>query len=139
MIGRRRNSLEEPILRLQEELASARRERKEELRAYAEEVRVRSEESRAAIEESKVAIEESRAAIEESKAAIEESREFNREILLRNEKVYTHVIARLERLGERMDAGTAQLRENTEETRAQTKALLRLLDRFDGPSGMAAA
>ncbi len=54
----------------------------------------------------------------------EKTREFEREILLRNEKVYTGVIVRLEELGE-------ETRSNTEETRAQTKALLKLIDRLD--------
>jgi hypothetical protein len=62
----------------------------------------------------------------------EEARDFNREILLRNEKVYTDVLRRLER----MDEG---LRSNTEETRAQTKALLKLIDRFDPPGDAMAA
>lgn len=56
--------------------------------------------------------------------AVEETREFNREILLRNEKVYTGVIVRLEELSE-------ESRSSTEETKAQTKALLKLIDRFD--------
>ncbi|HEX8754008.1 MAG TPA: hypothetical protein VF731_11390 [Solirubrobacterales bacterium] len=62
----------------------------------------------------------------------EETREFNREILLRNEKVYTGVIRRLEK----MDEAT---RSNVEETRAQTKALLRLLDRLGPPGDSLAA
>ncbi len=62
----------------------------------------------------------------------EEMREFNREILLRNEKVYSNVIVRLEEMGK-------DIRSNTEETKAQTQALLRLIDRFDRPGGAAAA
>ena len=54
----------------------------------------------------------------------EETREFNREILLRNEKVYTRVLAELEE-------GRRQIQANTE-------AVLRLLDRFDNPGGAAA-
>lgn len=69
---------------------------------------------------------------EESERQWEKTREFNREILLRNEKVYTSAIAQLEE-------NTAQIRSNTEETRAQTQALLRLIDRFDRPGGAAAA
>jgi uncharacterized protein with HEPN domain len=61
----------------------------------------------------------------------EETREFNREILLRNEKVYTSVIAQMERLGEEIEEGRKQIRANTE-------AVLRLLDRFDNPGGAAA-
>jgi hypothetical protein len=69
---------------------------------------------------------------EESERQWEETREFNREILLRNEKVYTSMIAQLEK-------NTAQVHSNTEETRAQTRALLRLIDRFDEPRGPAVA
>jgi hypothetical protein len=60
----------------------------------------------------------------ESQRRDEEMREFNREILLRNEKVYTAMIAQLE--------------ENTEQTRANTKAVLSLLDRFNGSGGITA-
>lgn len=76
--------------------------------------------------------EESRASLEKLGAAVEEFREFNREILLRNEKVYTGVIARLEEMGE-------EIRSNTEETRAQTRALMRVLDRLDRLDGGTAA
>jgi hypothetical protein len=55
---------------------------------------------------------------------VEETREFNREILLRNEKVYTKLIAEIE--------------EGREQIRANTKAVLRLLDRFDEPGGASA-
>jgi hypothetical protein len=75
-------------------------------------------------EESKRYAEESQRREEESKRRAEETREFNREILLRNEKVYTSVIAQLE--------------ESTEQTRANTKAVLSLLDRFNDSDGLAA-
>jgi len=61
----------------------------------------------------------------------EKTREFEREILLRNEKVYTGVIVRLEELGEETRSNIEQTRSNTEETRAQTQALLKLIDRLD--------
>lgn len=48
----------------------------------------------------------------------EETREFNREILLRNEKVYTSVIAEME--------------EGRRQIRANTQAVLSMLDRFNG-------
>jgi vacuolar-type H+-ATPase subunit I/STV1 len=70
--------------------------------------------------------------MEASERRTEETREYNREILLRNEKVYTSVIARLEK-------NTAKIDSSIEETRAQTQALLRLIDRFDQPGGAAAA
>jgi hypothetical protein len=49
----------------------------------------------------------------------EETREFNREILLRNEKVYTGLIAEME--------------ESTRQLRANTQAVLSVLDRLNGP------
>ena len=55
-----------------------------------------------------------------SDAQTEETREFNREILLRNEKVFTSLIAQLE--------------ENTEQIRANTRAVLSVLDRLNGSS-----
>jgi hypothetical protein len=69
---------------------------------------------------------------EDAKRRDEEMREFNREILLRNERVYTSVIAQLEK-------NTARVHESTEETRAQTRALMTLIDRMDGSGGAAAA
>lgn len=62
----------------------------------------------------------------------EKTQEFNREILLRNEKVYTAMIAEMERHGR-------QIEENTARTRAGTEAILKLLDRFDDKPGGAAA
>lgn len=56
----------------------------------------------------------------ESRRRDEEFREFNREILLRNEKVYTSVIAE-------MEEGRKQIRANTE-------AVLSMLDRLNGSS-----
>jgi hypothetical protein len=61
----------------------------------------------------------------------EKTREFEREILFRNEKVYTSVVAEMERMAE-------ETRENTERTKAGTQAILRLLDRFDDSGGAAA-
>ena len=55
---------------------------------------------------------------EEFRELVEETREFNREILLRNEKVYTGAIAQME--------------ENTEQIRANAQAVLSMLDRFNG-------
>jgi vacuolar-type H+-ATPase subunit I/STV1 len=75
--------------------------------------------------------EESRRREERLERLEEETREFNREILLRNEKVYTSVLARLEEMGK-------EIQENTERTRAGTQAILRLLDRFDEPGGATA-
>jgi hypothetical protein len=50
----------------------------------------------------------------------EETREFNREILLRNEKVYTSVIAEME--------------EGRKQIQANTQAVLSVLDRLNGSS-----
>jgi hypothetical protein len=55
---------------------------------------------------------------EEFRELVEETREFNREILLRNEKVYTGVLVQME--------------ENTEQIRVNTQAVLSMLDRFNG-------
>jgi hypothetical protein len=136
MFGRRGKSLKELIGLQHEGLQELIRLQHEELRRWDEEARHRQEESRRRQEEweeeSRQWREESRQAMERSARAIEDFREFNREILLRNEKVYTSVLQRLELLAE-------EIREHRDETRAQTKALLRLLDRFDGPGGLAAA
>lgn len=61
----------------------------------------------------------------EGEARTAEMREFNREILLRNEKVYTAAIAELEE-------GRRQLAENTGQVEANTKAVLAMLDRLNG-------
>jgi hypothetical protein len=55
-------------------------------------------------------------------------REFNREILLRNEKVYTAVIAE-------MEEGRKQLEEGRKQIEANTKAVLSVLDRLNGGWG----
>jgi hypothetical protein len=55
---------------------------------------------------------------EEFRELVEETREFNREILLRNEKVYTSVIAEME--------------EGRKQIRANTQVVLSMLDRFNG-------
>jgi hypothetical protein len=68
----------------------------------------------------------------------EKTREFNREILLRNEKVYTSVIAEMEKNGEQIVANTEETRENAARTRAGTEAILKLLDRFEGSGGATA-
>jgi hypothetical protein len=61
---------------------------------------------------------------EEWQALTEETREFNREILLRNEKVYTAVIVEME--------------EGRKQVQANTKAVLSVLDRLDGSDGVSA-
>ncbi len=70
--------------------------------------------------ESRKRDEEARHSRERLNALVKETREFNREILLRNEKVYTSLIAQVE--------------ESTEEIRANTRAVLSVLDRLDGLS-----
>lgn len=129
MFGRRGDSLEKLVSTQHEETMVYLRRRDEEVR----------EEFRQRREESKRRVEESERRMEESERRTEETREFNREILLRNEKVYTGVLVRLEEMGEEIRASTAQIKSNTEETRAQTQALLKLLDRFGEPGGAAAA
>jgi hypothetical protein len=75
---------------------------------------------------------------EKTLRALEETREFNREILLRNEKVYTSVIADLERMGKQLEAGRREMEEWRKQIRANTEAVLRLLARFDDGGGAAA-
>jgi hypothetical protein len=58
----------------------------------------------------------------------EKTREFEREILFRNEKVYTAMIAQLERNTEQIRVNTEETRENIAETRAHRQVLLKLLD-----------
>lgn len=82
---------------------------------------------------------EARRREEKLERLVDETREFNREILLRNEKVYTAMIAQLEKNTEQMRLDNEQIRSNTEETRAQTQALLKLIDRFDQPGNSATA
>ena len=60
-----------------------------------------------------------------AEAQAEQTREFNREILLRNEKVYKQVIAEME--------------EGRKQIQANTKAVLSVLDRLEGSGGAAAA
>lgn len=57
---------------------------------------------------------------EEFRELVEETREFNREILLRNEKVYTSVIAEME--------------EGRKQIQANTQTVLSVLDRLNGSS-----
>jgi hypothetical protein len=57
---------------------------------------------------------------EEFRELVEETREFNREILLRNEKVYTSAIAEME--------------EGRKQIQANTQAVLSVLDRLNGSS-----
>lgn len=83
--------------------------------------------------------EESQRRDRDFKLLVEETREYNREILLRNEKVYMSVIAQLDRNTAQMHSNTVQMESNTEETRAQTQALLSLIDRMNETGGAAAA
>ena len=99
-----RESLRELVRNLHEEFESSTERREEESRRWQGEQRERFEQ------------------------LAEETREFNREILLRNEKVYTAVLERLEALGREIEEGRLQIKANTE-------AVLRMLDRFDEPGG----
>lgn len=90
-------------------------------------------------EESRQRAEESRQREARLDRLVEETREYNREILLRNEKVYTSVLARLEEMGKEIRSNTEKTRAQTGETRAQTQALFKLIDRLDDSGGAAAA
>jgi hypothetical protein len=70
--------------------------------------------------ESRKRDEEAQESRERLDALVEETREFNREILLRNEKVYTSVIAEME--------------EWRKQIQANTQAVLNVLDRLNGSS-----
>jgi chromosome segregation ATPase len=59
---------------------------------------------------------------------VAESRLFNRELLIRLEKTYENLGTTLKHMGEQIDA-------NTEEVRAQTQAILKLVDRFEDTNG----
>jgi hypothetical protein len=87
-------------------------------------LRQRQEESKRRDEESKRRDEEFKRRDEEFKQQAEETREFNREILLRNEKVYTALIAEVE--------------EGRKQIQANTRAVLSVLDRLEGSGGIAA-
>jgi hypothetical protein len=125
----RRDSLGEAIdlfreeSRRRDEERAAEARRREEARAAEAEQREAESRKREAEAHKREAAARKREA--EARRREEETREFNREILLRNEKVYTSVIRQLE--------------ENTEQTRANTQAVLKLLDRFDPPGGSMAA
>lgn len=101
MFRRRRDSLRDLVRSQHEEFMRYQEHREEEWRR-------RDEEWRA-----------------EFKRRDEEMREFNREILLRNEKVYKAVIAEVE--------------EGRKQIQANTKAVLSVLDRLEGSGGVAAA
>jgi hypothetical protein len=105
--------------------------RRDEFNRYLErrdaEARERAEEGRAHWAELQGLREQAEAREEKAAAREEETREFNREILLRNEKVYTSVIVELEK-------GARQLEEGTKQIQANTKAILSVLDRLNGSS-----
>jgi hypothetical protein len=75
---------------------------------------------------------ETRKRDEETRKRDEEFREFHREILLRNEKVYTSVIAEMEEARVEVREQTKQLAEGTLQIQANTQAVLSMLDRFNG-------
>jgi sugar-specific transcriptional regulator TrmB len=104
MFARRKDSLRELVRRQHEEFMQYQQRRDEELRQRDTEFRRRDEEFR---------------------GLTEEVREFNRELLLRNEKVYKAVIAEVE--------------EGRKQIQANTKAVLSVLDRLESAGGAAAA
>lgn len=130
MLGRR-SSLRELIRTQHEESRRYLEKRDQEIRSRDSEIRARQEEIQAHNAEFRAYVEESRAARAKSDRLFEEMREFNREILLRNEKVYKSVIAEMEK-------GRRQLEEGTKQIQANTRAVLSVLDRLDG-SGSAVA
>ena len=132
MLGRHRESLRELIRSQHEESKRLQEKRDEESKRFQEKrdekweryLEKRDEEVRVFVEEvqaHKVELHELR---EKAEAREEETREFNREILLRNEKVYKTVIAEME--------------EGRKQIQANTKAVLSVLDRLNGSDGLAA-
>jgi hypothetical protein len=99
-------------------------EMREESKRRDEESKRRDEESQRRDKEAKRRDQEFKRREDEFKGLVEETREYNREILLRNEKVYTTVVA--------------EMQEATEQIRANTQAVLSLLDRFNDSDGLAA-
>lgn len=126
MLGIRPNGLREMLRVQREEHATTRAliaSQREEIRSEREEIRRKGEERTEQMRrEGEERTEQMRQEGDERTA---EMREFMREILLRNEKVYTAVIAEMEKQGKRLDEGTAQLAANT-------KAVLSVLDRLNG-------
>jgi hypothetical protein len=57
-----------------------------------------------------------------------EARHFNRQMLTQLETTYANLSANLQMMGERIET-------NTEEVKAQTNAIMLLLDHFRGPNG----
>lgn len=121
MFGRHRESLRELIRSQHEESKRLHEERDEKWERYLEK---RDKEVQTFVEEVQVHKAELHELREKAEAREEETREFNREILLRNEKVYTSLIAE-------MEEGRMQIRANT-------KAVLSVLDRLNGSDGLAA-
>ena len=78
--------------------------------------------------------EEFRVLHQKTEAQAEETREFNREILLRNEKVYTSVIAEMEERRLQIRKGTEQLEAGTRQIQANTQAVLSVLDGLNSSS-----
>lgn len=139
MFGRHRESLRELIRSQHEESKRLQEEREEESRLLREKreeesrhrqekwdryLEKRDKEIRTFVEEVQAHKAELHELREKAEAREEETREFNREILLRNEKVYTSLIAE-------MEEGRMQIRANT-------KAVLSVLDRLNGSDGLAA-
>jgi hypothetical protein len=110
MFGRPRESLRELI-----------RGQHEESRRYLEK---RDEEVRAFVERCRRTRRNSMSFAKKRKSGKRKPGSSNREILLRNEKVYTSLIAEME--------------EGRKQIRANTKAVLSVLDRLNGPDGLAA-
>jgi hypothetical protein len=68
----------------------------------------------------------------------EEFREFMREITLRHERIYGPMIAEMEEGRREMEEGRREMEEGRKQIRANTEAVLRLLDRSDEPGSATA-
>lgn len=128
MLASRKNGLPELIRSESEGVRELIRSQREESRRYQDKQEKRDEEWKRYQEKRDEEFGAHQAELHRLRVAAEareeETREFNRELLLRNEKVYKAVIAQVE--------------ENTKQIRANTQAVLNVLDRFNGSGGLAA-
>jgi hypothetical protein len=71
----------------------------------------------------------------EWRVEVQEARLFNRELLIRLEQTYANLGGALAGMGATLDRMGDRIDTNTEEVKAQTQAILKLVDRFKEPNG----
>jgi hypothetical protein len=129
VFGRRREELQR-FARTQEHISETRRLALEMQREFGESQREFREEFRVYRQEAREHRQEVRKLLDAEKSRTEDLRRFIREILLRNEKVVNRQIAEIA-------AMTAEINEGRKQLRANTKAVLSVLDRLEGAGGAA--